>query len=223
MGLVLALPDEARRVPDDLGRVVCSGVGPERARVAAEQLICDGASLLVSAGVAAGLRADAGTGAVMIPDSVYWQGQTLMTEPALSGRLRDALVGEMHVMRGVHYAAEQMVLSPVEKRTIATHSGAGTLDMESGAVVAAAHASQTPVIVVRAVCDPVSTRITPLVGELLGGNGTVAVRDVLRLLAVRPYLLPEFINLGWRFSGALRSLSTALAALRRLRCEEHVG
>ena len=72
IGIVTGLVEEAealRAVRPDL-HILCHGVGPRRARRAAEALADQGARLLVSAGIAGGLDPARGPGDVVISDRI---------------------------------------------------------------------------------------------------------------------------------------------------------
>src|SRR5699024_9615775 len=73
-GVIAALPVEARtasRLKSQGWRVVAGGVGAERARAAANQLVAHGARRLLVWGTAGALRVDLQPGAVILADRVF--------------------------------------------------------------------------------------------------------------------------------------------------------
>ena len=70
IGVITGLAAEAATLPEDDFRIAISAANPSRAAQAADAMIADGATLLVSYGFAAGLTPRFGPGALLLPETV---------------------------------------------------------------------------------------------------------------------------------------------------------
>jgi hopanoid-associated phosphorylase len=187
--------------------MAASGVGPEAAAVLARQFARAGARGLVSFGIAGGLSPDLKPGALILGDAVIAGEGRYPCDPTwlaqARARLPAALVGPVA-------ASDSVVGTRAEKRALA-EGGAIAVDMESGAVAAAAREFGLPFLVLRAVADRADDEIpAAAAAALLPGQGARAF--ALALLR-RPQAVPALVRLGWRTGIGLRALSRAVRAL----------
>ena len=70
IGVITGVAAEAATLPEDGFRIAVSAANPARAAEAAQAMIADGATLLVSYGFAAGLDPQFGPGALLLPETV---------------------------------------------------------------------------------------------------------------------------------------------------------
>ena len=70
IGVITGLAAEAATLPENDFRIAVSAANPARAAQAADAMIADGARLLVSYGLAAGLDPRLGPGALLLPETV---------------------------------------------------------------------------------------------------------------------------------------------------------
>ncbi|MEF8793272.1 phosphorylase family protein [Thiohalorhabdus sp.] len=223
-GAVAAMPSEARWLaaggatapsPDRQGpylRVRASGTGRRRAREAAEALLTEGASRLLSWGIAGGLDPRLASGALLLPREVA-------ADPAIPcdadwhSRVRARLAPHWPPAEGAILSQDGPVTSPREKRRLAQAWGATALDQETLGVAEAARAAGVPLLVVRGVVDPADRALPPGVAASLGADGSVAGWHLLRTLAASPgqaRALPGLARDLWRARATLRQAARLL-------------
>jgi adenosylhomocysteine nucleosidase len=234
LGLVVALSPEARslvgggvwqrrsgwpirRLPivDD-GELVCirSGIGPQNAYAAARQLITEGVSALIVAGVAGGLNPVVKAGELIVPDAVLektvdggylsWGTHAVCVSLGFERLISKGLCAH----RGTLFSAQHACLTPQDKDDVFRCSGAQAVDMESAAVGRAASEADLGFYAFRAVCDPANTTIPGDLIDVLKENGSVDWTGLLPRLLCRPSLFGEILRLRRGFSAALTALKT---------------
>lgn len=211
IGLVCALALEARTVPRARGReLVVSGVGPERARRAADALVARGARALVSWGLAGGLDPALGAGALLVPAAVLGRdGRRFETDAPWSRALcaRLALAGGATLVE-----SERALATPAEKRALFEASRAAAVDMESAAVAARAREAGLPFVAVRAVCDAAGAALPRAALEAVV-DGRPRAGRLVAALAARPGELAPLLALWRAARAAARALHAAARAL----------
>ena len=195
IGFVTGLAAEAALLR---GRLAAAGDGtPAGARAAAELLVAQGAQALVSFGLAGGLRPGLAPGTVLVPSGIaggaacdsalmQWLGGST-GEPILAG--------------------ERIAATVAAKAALYREFGAPAIDLESGAVAAAAAARGLPFAVLRAVADPAERDLAPAALIPLKGDGGINLAAILRSVARRPGQIPGLIGLA-------RDAARARAALK---------
>lgn len=209
-GIVVALEDERRCLPGDLRGVHLSGMGPERAALAAETLVAQGAGALLSIGVAGGLHHDAVSGRLVVPDTVLHGERLLPVDVVLGNRIR-ACAGQ--ALRGCHLAVAEPLLSPRQKAEHAAGYGAVSVDMESGAVATVAARHGLPFAVLRAISDGPDIMVPAQ--ALLMVDAVGRTRPLMSAVQVlrRPGLVPALLRLARGYQHALGALRAATAGL----------
>ncbi len=217
IGIVTGLQEEAaalRAVRPDLA-ILCHGVGPRRARRAAEALADDGATVLVSAGIAGGLDPVRRTGDVVLATRILApDGAVYPTDAALTARWTAAAAAAGLAVHGGDVAGSDRVVPGVDtKMALYAISGAAIVDMESHAVGAVAAARGLPVLVLRAVSDGVRAAIPRAVIGAVARDGSRRPWVAVGGLARRPWQLRAVLTLGRHAAEARTALAAVLAAL----------
>lgn len=172
------------------------------------------ADVLISWGIAGGLRPDLATGRVIVADRVVApDGQALPADPGLSVAVSAVQIGGEALIRGDIAGADQIVLTPEAKAALHRATGAGAVDMESHHLARAAAEAGRPFIAVRVISDPASRRLPSLAAVGLTETGQPAVARVLVGLLRRPGALP----------GLLAAKADSDRALARLRALAEAG
>lgn len=195
-GCVTGLRAEAR-LAAPLGPAEAGGGLPAGAALAAERLLAQGASALVSFGLCGGLDPALRPGALVVPRAVLVRGTRYATDAALAAALggwtADLLL-----------AGDAAATDPATKRTLFDGTGAAAIDLESGAVAQVAAGTNVPFAVLRAVCDPAETGLPPAALAALDARGTVSLFAVTLSLLRRPGQIIALLALA-RAAAAARS------------------
>ena len=203
IGIVTGLIAEARcwaRKPL-AGLIACAvGHGPTQAAQAAETLLQQGITGLVSFGLAGGLTPALRPGTVVLANTVV--------VPIAADRGHQLFVPHIPWRESLHtrlrtlmplvepIAASDHVIATVAARTrLAADTGARAVDMESGAVALCARIAGVPFIVVRVTADPAERTLPPAVFSSVDRNGHICPFQVLRALAGKPSQLPDLLRL----------------------------
>jgi adenosylhomocysteine nucleosidase len=211
IGILTGLRAEARCLKDLGVAVACSGARPARARAEALRLIAEGATGLVSFGLAGGLAPAVASGDLILADRVVLpDGEGIAPDPAWRGRLAALIeAGGTLPHQAVVAGSDRLLATVAAKRALFEATGALAVDMESHAVAAAASAAGLPFVVVRAVADPHDQALPRAATVALGPGGEVRLAALARALLIRPDELPALLRLG-------RQSGRALATLRRV-------
>lgn len=208
VGVVAAMPAEARRLASHAGglRVSVCGPGALRAAAAAGRLVSDGAIGLVSWGCAGGLIGRLPAGALLLPRWVSSSdGYRYHTFNPWRVSLLEALGGVTVCEDGLVEVLEP-VRDPAQKDLLAAASGAVAIDMESAAVARAASEAGIPLLVVRTIVDPPGTGVPEIALAGLGVDGSPRLRAALLSVLRRPWQLPALLATAARFRRALITL-----------------
>jgi adenosylhomocysteine nucleosidase len=210
IGLVVGMQSEARIAKRARNGVVGIGGGlPAGARQAAERLVDEGATALISFGLAGGLDPALMPGALLVPASVLFDGRRFHAHPrtmnALSGlRVRTLLAGEA------------IVGTAAEKARLWHETGASAVDLESGVVAEVAEERGLPFAMLRAVCDSATRDLPPAAVEALDSQGRVAPMKMAGILARHPHQILQLIGLGRDAARARKALVGGAENLGRL-------
>ena len=197
-------------INDKYSLTFCAGGSPGRAYAGAEQLLRNGASALVSFGIAGALDTALMPGRIVLAEGVIdGTGQQFQTDEAWRRRLMESSTPHVEFTCGTIATMEKAAATPSEKATLFGRTGALAVDMESSGVASAAARHNVPFIAIRAIADPASRRLPKSALKGLAPDGTTRPLAVLLELALRPWELSGLMQLG-------RDTSTALASLRRV-------
>lgn len=208
IGVVVGLAAEAR-VARPLGlRVAIGGGTATGADGAAARLVRDGATALISFGLAGGLDPALRQGAILVPRAIVVDGRTIPTDPALS----TALGGPTpHTILG----GDAIAADAETKRRLHNQTGADAIDLESGAVARLADVHGLPCAAIRVICDPAERSLPPAALVALNAAGMIGLGRVLASLAARPGQLRALLALAADAARARRALA-AYVTTRRL-------
>jgi len=188
--------------------MVFSAAGqPTLAAEAARRMLGEGASGLLSFGIAGGLDPTLGPGVVVVATNVVRPGGKSIDchEPWIA-RLQETGAG---FDAGPLLGSDDAVMTTTRKAALYREYGALAVDMESHAVAAVAAKAGVPFIAIRAVGDPASRAIPPAALAGLSPDGRTRALPVLAALMQRPKDAAALIRLA-------RDTNAALASLRRV-------
>jgi len=225
-GIIVALPEELRSLTtkkitkgqlgsiNDSVLVACSGAGAENASRAAQLLVANGATALISWGCAAALSAQLRPGDLALVDQlIAADGERLQLDSSWLAALKSLLPSSLTIQAGSLVESKQLVSSSIEKQQIHTHTQAIALDMESVAIARVAREHALPMLVLRAIADPVNMDLPRSVAHALNAEGEVVLSRLLRFLIAHPSELPGLIQLGRHFRAAKKTLATVAKQL----------
>jgi adenosylhomocysteine nucleosidase len=207
LGIIVGLAAEAR-IARGLGAVAIGGGTPAGAEAAAERLVAQGATALLSFGLAGGLDPHLRPGSIVVPVAVLERNRRRFTDEALSRALGGTTANLL-------LATDAVVANADAKRRLSARTGASAVDLESGAVARVAQRHGLPFAVLRAVCDPVQRGLPPVALAALDTGGGIRLVRVLRSVAARPWQIPALLRLALDAARARRALVRAAAGLRR--------
>ena len=196
--MVTGLAAEAR-IALPLGRVIAGGGTPWGAEQAAEKLVAEGSTALISFGLAGGLDPEFRPGAVIVPIAVVEAGRIRPTNAALSERLGGWFGGML-------CAGSEIAATAADKAALAKASLCGAIDLESGAVARVAERHGIPFAVLRAICDPAERDLPPAALAALDAKGAIAFARVAASILGNPLQLPGLIALARDAARARRAL-----------------
>ncbi len=185
LGVVVGLAAEAR-IARRIGQVATGGGMPAGAEAAARRLVADGATALLSFGLAGGLDPALRAGKLLLPVEVLDDDTLYFTDPAL-------IAGTPH---GRLFAGAGVVVTAAEKAALWRRTGADGIDLESGAVARVAAERGLPFAVVRAVCDPAKRSLPPGAVLALDQSGAIGLWRVLGSVLRQPGQVGALLALG---------------------------
>jgi len=190
-----------------------SGPGEARAAGAAARALAGGARALVSFGLAGGLAADAAPGRLLLPRHVVTHdARRFSVEPRWHARLAAALAAADIDVDERPLLAAAGVLTSADAKRAAGELGAAAVDLESGAIAAAAERAAVPFAVIRAVADGLDDELPAGVSGWVGPDGETRIAPVLAA-ALRPGSWGPLWTLARRYASARRSLERAARSL----------
>src|SRR5208282_3321832 len=130
-GFVVGLAAEARLARSPGWPIAIGGGTAGGARLAAERLVSDGVTALISFGLAGGLDPALRAGSLLVPGAIMMDGQRLPTDRTVSERLGGVSIPLL-------LGARDAVASAAAKAALFAATGAAAVDLESGAVACVA-------------------------------------------------------------------------------------
>ncbi|MCB8876738.1 phosphorylase family protein [Acidisoma silvae] len=198
------------RIAQRSGCAVAVGGGmPLGARKMAERLAADGATALISFGLAGGLDPKLEAGDAVVPCHVLHKGNSYDCDPDLSRVLRQ--VGQAVDFL---FAGDGVVGTVSDKARLWTETGASAIDLESGAVAEVAKAHGLPFAVLRAVCDSATRDLPSAAIEALDESGRIAPMKMAAILARHPQQIFGLIGLGRDAARGRKALIRGAESLR---------
>jgi adenosylhomocysteine nucleosidase len=217
LGIVVGMTSEARIARATGGALAVGGGSPLGARRMAQRLVEDGASALISFGLAGGLDPALAAGTLLVPRAVLSQDTAFPCDEALCAALTGERIDYM-------LAGHEVVATAADKARLWRESGAGAVDLESGAVAEVAAASGLPFAVMRAVCDPATRDLPRAAVEALDAQGRIAPLKMAAIIARHPSQIIGLVALGLDAARARKALVRGAESLRRLAaCDANLG
>jgi adenosylhomocysteine nucleosidase len=224
LGLVVAMTDEAKTLtkhPLGIGQTIevregvlvhLCGVGRKRAARAAQSLLNRGATALLSWGTAGGLVPGLAPGSLVLPKTVMGSDLSLFqVDPSWHERLRNRLEGRIGLRSGTLIESPTVLMTPEEKRALASRTGAVAVDMESAAVAFTAEEAGLPFVAIRVVSDTLDQTLPSSVLSAYDKSGHLKMWRLLKGLVQHPEEL-----LGWmRLTRGLRKARKTLTRIAR--------
>jgi adenosylhomocysteine nucleosidase len=193
-------------------RIACSGAVEELAFQRAEKLVADGATALLSFGVAGGMAAHIQVDSLVIPAKIYGaENREWVCDSSLTQWLRRAAP---HAVADNVYGSQILVPEPAAKQILHATTGCGIVDMESHVVAEVATRHQLPFAVLRGVSDTVEHIFPPAALKGLNPDGSTNLKAVLLSLARNPAQLPDLLHLFKHTGIALKALHGCVDRLK---------
>ncbi len=209
-GVVTGLGFEARLFERVwTGSPVYTAAAPgARAAAAAQRLLQDGATWLLSFGVAGGLRPGLEPGVLVVSTVIQDVSRSFVCHA-------DPVAAALGAAPGTLITVGTPVTEPAAKAELAA-AGAVAVDMESAHVAAAAHAAGVPMLAIRAVADPADRRLPRLATRAVDAQGQLVAAAVVRSLVTDPGDWPAVAQAAGDAARARASLRRAATGLARL-------
>jgi adenosylhomocysteine nucleosidase len=209
LGILVGMTSEARLLTSTGCAVGVGGGSSAGAGRMARELVKDSATALVSFGLAGGLDPALAAGTLIAPRAVLSGGQLYPCDPGLVSALAGEPIPAL-------LAGEAVVETAADKLRLGQETGAGAVDLESGAVAEVATAAGIPFAVLRAICDPATRDLPRAAVEALDEQGRLAPMKMAGILARHPMQILGLIALGLDAARARQSLVRGAECLRRL-------
>ena len=191
------------------GWTVIAGGGDAAALDARLTPACEGASGVLSFGMAGALAPGLAVGDWVIGEHVTGA-VSAVCDPAwrdvLTARLPSARIG------GVH-ADGRMVVKVAHKQMLGASGDVCAVDMESHVAARVAAACGLPLAIVRCVSDEANRALPPAIAVAMRPGGGIDGGAVLRSLVAEPRQIPSLIRVTRDFARAMRALRQGGAAI----------
>ena len=190
--------------------VAYSGAGPKNAQLAAELLVANGATQLISWGCAAALSTTLKPGDLILADKLIdaeCSGDAqFCVSTSWHKYTKHILSPSVTVHSGCLAESEKIVSSCEDKKQLRLKTDAIALDMESIAIAKVAGQNNLPFLSIRAIADPVDMDLPKSVNYAINNQGDIVISKLLFYLACHPTELPGLIKLGLYFNAAKNTL-----------------
>ncbi len=228
LAIVVALADEAvclqlsppsseptvEQGPAQRVRATISGVGAERARAAAEALLAEGATALLSWGTAGGLSPELVAGSLLLPHQVLDpDGLCYPVDTDWRERVHARLADDPPPCDKPLYTSLEAISSTSYKQALQHSTGACAVDMESAVLAQVAEAHAVPFLALRVVVDPAHRVLPSCALAAVDEEGQTRPARLLMALLRRPGELPGLIRLGKEFAHASTTLRRVASRL----------
>jgi adenosylhomocysteine nucleosidase len=187
------------------GRYLAEAGGgtPAGAMAAVQRLKGQGATAIISFGLAGGLNPALAPGTLMVPHTIIDGSTRWSTDPLLTARLGGATG---HITTG----APAIIATAAAKATLFAATHADAVDLES---VAAVH-SGLPFAVLRAIADPADRNLPPAALIPLRPSGAIDLPRILLAVIRHPAQIAALIAIGKDAARASTTLSSRIEMLK---------
>lgn len=168
-------------------KLIVSGMGSDRAEIAARSLVEEGVDFLISWGFAGGLDPVLGSGALIIPAALVTpEGQEHPASLHIDRPFLEAVATTVQVLDKPLVSVEKAVTTVEEKQMLFSKSGAVAVDMESAAIASVAQDTGINFAAVRAVLDGANRSLPRFIDQAVDEFGSVKIGSFIRSLARYP-------------------------------------
>lgn len=228
-GIVVALPEElATLTSQKVAKggylmlnnqlvVAYSGAGAVNANNAAQLLVEQGATRLVSWGCAGALSEELKPGDLVLADKLKDADGNFVDDVYVSSSLHDVinnyLPKKTSVYTGILVESRDIIALSVIKKQLHASTGAIAVDMESIAIAKVAKQHRLSFLALRVIVDPASMNLPEAINQSLNAQGVIELPKLLLFIARHPLQIPGLMRLGRHFNTAkktLRALATQL-------------
>jgi adenosylhomocysteine nucleosidase len=183
------------------------GMGADNAQAAAQQLLQQGATALLSWGTAVALAPSLHPGTLVLPETLLNAEQhRYSVDTAWRERVLGRLPASVEPDRGPMVESRGIIETPADKRVLHAQTACSAADMESLAIARVAERADVPFLALRVIVDSAVMRLPTSLLRALDGNGEVALGRLLRAIGPRPQDWPALWHLARGFSAASRTL-----------------
>lgn len=201
------------------GLIAAAGGGNARQTSAqAERLLAEGASALISFGIAGALAPGLAPGALLLPRAVVDESGTRWpVDAGWQASLRAALIRSgLAPAEGDLLGASRAIDSIAGKRAAHHSTGAVAVDLESHIVAQAAARAGRAFIVLRAIADPAERSLPEAAVQGLDESGAPALGRVVLSVLRNPGQLPALLRVAADTRRALATLTSAMSLGARI-------
>lgn len=199
--------------------LVQSGIGPRRAREATMALIREvQPRLLVNFGFAGAVQDDTQVGDLVLAQEVLLlaDGEFAAQQPPDRGETARALrvcaaLGALH--QGVFLTSARIEDKKEVARLLPPQMRHPVLEMETAAVLEAAHAAGIPLVALRGISDGFEEELGFSLEEFCDGELNIRPLRVVAALARKPWIVPQLLRLAANSRKAAERLAQALELL----------
>jgi len=212
LGILCGLESEAaiaRRING--ATVVYSAANPDKARQGAHQLVSQGATILISFGLAGGLKPGLPSGDFIIGTSIYAPGRRWECDEEWIDELTRTFPKGW---RAPVWASETIILKARDKRILHDETGCYAADMESRAVAEMAEAARLPFAVFRAIADTADMDLPPAAAVPLRDDGRVNKAKVFLNILRHPLQISGLVRIGLGTAQAMKKLQAAAERIK---------
>ncbi|MXY87119.1 MAG: hypothetical protein F4Y95_11680 [Chloroflexi bacterium] len=203
-------------------RIITSGVGPLRARDAAEEAVEEYPDLVISIGVAGGLTNTLRRPSITLPTTTIRQtdGAVFQADDQLRKQaIRLLNKADIYWQSVTSITTPEILFTKPEKRA-AADSGAEIVQMEDSEWAEVCAEADIPFVSVRVVMDALDDDIP---NEVVQWRGKPSALDIAVGAIRRPGLLPELLSLGLQRESAIRELERAMTLIIPALADENGG
>lgn len=209
VGVITGLASEAAclRNRSESVWVRVAGADSDRAAMAADRLIAEGCSGLVSFGLAGGLDPALQSGTLVVADAVVRENRRRMP---CNSEWRDRILSALRAYRplstGSIAATDRPVTEGAAKGTLHQSLKAVAVDTESHAVADRAAALDVPFVVLRVIADGGRRDVPAWVPATVGSDGKPRIATMLTELARHPMDTAALVRLAADYRRAMVTL-----------------
>jgi adenosylhomocysteine nucleosidase len=190
--------------------LVWSGIGANRAGVAAKRLLEHNVTALLSWGCAAALSERLVPGSLVLPNTVIAaDGTVFAVDPSWQGQLHAGLASQFPTVTGALAETRDLLAVPAQKHALSQRTKAIAADMESAALGALAQKAGIAFAVIRAIADSVDMIIPRVAMGAIDDRGQINLAGMITGLICYPQ---EWFTLA-RLSRGFRAAKATLARI----------